>query len=45
MLLTDAAVIPLYFEHTYYAVRSGVSGLHIIPPGEVVLFKNALKAS
>ena len=44
ILTEDAAIIPVYFETSYYAIASGLFGLEIFPMGGQVLFHRAYKA-
>jgi len=41
ILLEDAALIPVYFETSYYALASGLTGVEIFPFGGKILFQNA----
>ena len=41
VLLEDAAVIPIYFETTYYAIAHGLSGIEVFPFGGRILFQGA----
>jgi len=43
MLLEDAALIPVYFETSYYALTPGLTGVEIFPFGGKILFQNAQK--
>ena len=40
-LLEDAAIIPLFFETSYYALAHGLGGIEISPLGGRILFRNA----
>lgn len=43
LLLADCAVVPLYFETTYYASAKGVSGIGFSPYLSGVVFRDAQK--
>lgn len=43
MLLSDAVVIPLYFETSYIAIAKDVQGVQISPFGDQIYFKYAQK--
>ena len=44
ILLEDAAVIPLFFETTYYALARGLTGVEIFPYGNQIHFHNARRS-
>ena len=41
ILLEDAAIIPLFFETSYYALATGLAGVDILPFGGGARFQNA----
>ena len=43
LLLEDAAIIPVYFETSYYALSPGLTGVEVFPFGGGVRFQNAQK--
>lgn len=43
LLLSDGAVIPLYFETTCYATARGVSGIEFSPFLTGISFRNAMR--
>ena len=41
ILLEDAAIIPIFFETSYYALATGITGVEVLPFGGGVRFQNA----
>lgn len=43
LLLTDGVVIPLYREETHYAIAPGLSGIEILPYGNLIRFSGGTR--